>query len=287
MSNLKQLRTRLKSIQSTQKITKAMQMVSASKLKRAKDALACASDLQELSFSAIGKIVRNMHCEGIEDPLVELLSGQGAAVNPENNMLVVFTSDRGLCGSYNSSLLKELKKHMEQFPQTRLVVFGRKGYEYCKKHYRANIVKHFMIASAPAHLSEIAEFLLEELSEGRLGCCRALFGYFKNAISQEVTNKQIIPLSVDEENDSNAHANHELEGESLLITALGLYLQNSMSYFYAQAKASEEGARTTAMDNATRNAGEMMDSLRLKLNRTRQSMITTELIEIISGAEAI
>lgn len=292
MSNLKQLRGRLKTIESTQKITKAMQMVSASKLKRAKDVLSQVSELRALSLGMTKDVIKTANAEGMQDALLELMQHDAdCETKSGEQFLILFTSDRGLCGSYNSTLLRSLKKYMADAPDTKLIVFGRKGSEHCKKYYANNVVKHYLIASAPDHLGEISDFLVQNAISGSLVKLTAFFSYFKNAITQEVTNEQVIPMNFNDEaisdEESQQVVGFELEGEELLAAVLDVYIRNAVGYFYAQARASEEGARTTAMDNATRNAGEMMDNLRLKLNRTRQSIITTELIEIISGAEAV
>lgn len=289
MSGLKQLRTRLRSVISTQKVTKAMEMVAASKLRRAKEAMARAEEISLMSKDTLSIVLASQIMHDTSSNLLNLMLSEAAAKVDAVDIVVIFCSDRGLCGSYNMSLFKSLKRIMQENPKTELFVIGKKGVDYCRNLYGSNIKLHYTSAESAGKLQEIAAEIVEKFVDGKVKSCKILYNHFKNAISQVVTENSLLPLTAEHSSEikNNYLTEYAFEGENLLRRSVELYARTTLTHLLAEAKTSEEAARTTAMNSATRNAGKMIDSLRLKLNRTRQTMITTELIEIISGAEAL
>lgn len=307
MASLKQFRNRIKSIKSSEKITKAMQMVAASKLQKLKHQISN-SDPYLKVLSAIMK-------DFVESGLLEDLSinEQRYFIGDENkaDLFIVITSERGLCGSFNSSLIKKVKADISKVErdgrQVKLLIVGKKGYDLLKGKYRDiidgryNIVKGEKTGSL---FTNIKLRVLELIDKAQVGRCYIYYNKFKNAITQEPTKQCLLPAEID--NDltipeklstdklSSEISNNkkekivskfEFEGVGLIHNVIELYINGVVNYTLLQSRASEEGARMTAMDNATKNAGDMISKLTLKLNRSRQAIITKELIEIISGAE--
>lgn len=300
MPSLKDLRNRIASVQSTQKITSAMKMVAASKLKRAQAAAEEGRPYSERMERMLAQMVASM---STLEAAPKLLSGHGT----ENSYLIVaVTGDRGLCGGFNSSIVRETRRRITALTgegkQVKLLCVGRKGRDVLRRDYAGLIVDSMENVTrsgadfAPAR--DIAKRLRNMFEAGEFDTCIVIYNTFKSAIAQVVTVKQIIPFPVEDLAAAGgdgrpvavgADAEYELEpGEDQLLGAL-LPANLSMQIFRAllESYASEQGARMTAMDNATNNAADMIDKLRLKYNRTRQAAITTELIEIISGAEAL
>jgi F-type H+-transporting ATPase subunit gamma len=298
MPSLKDLRNRIASVQSTQKITSAMKMVAASKLKRAQAAAEEGRPYGERMERMLAQMVASMPSLGSAPPL---LAGHGTS---NSYLLVVVTGDRGLCGGFNSNIVRETRRRVNALAsegkQVKLLCVGRKGRDALRRDHAGRIVdtmEHVTRTSAqfgPAR--DIAKRLRNMFEAGEFDTCLVIYNTFRSAIAQVVTVKQIIPFPVEELKAAGsdrviagAEAEYELEpAEDQLLGAL-VPANLSMQIFRAllESYASEQGARMTAMDNATNNAAEMIDKLRLKYNRTRQAAITTELIEIISGAEAL
>lgn len=297
MPSLKDLRNRIASVQSTQKITSAMKMVAASKLKRAQASAEDGRPYGERMERMLAQMVAGM--SGLESA-PKLLSGHGTA---NRYLLVVVTGDRGLCGGFNSNVAREAKRRIASLTaegkQVKVLCVGRKGRDVLRRDHAGLIVETMENVTrngaqfGPAR--DIAKRLRNMFEAGEFDTCVLLYTTFKSAISLIVTAKQIIPFPVEElegkaaEAPVGGDAGYELEpAEDQLLGAL-LPANLSMQIFRAllESFASEQGARMTAMDNATNNAGDMIDKLRMKYNRTRQAAITTELIEIISGAEAL
>ena len=289
MAGLKHLRNRVKSIKSTQKITKAMQVVSAAKLRKVKDQ---AEDLNDYS----GVLAEIMH--DITTHLNQLeLDSRELKFFKENltglpHLLVVMTSERGLCGSFNSQIIRAVKRDIAtlraQDIKVRLLVIGKKGYDALKGEYADLIEEYYHVAkekSLPIVL-QVKERIVGLVNEEKIGSCYLYYNEFQNALTQVMTKLQVLPAP-QQTADSTELSSYEYEGSYFVDVLINLYITGVIKYGFLQNKASEEAARMTAMDNATRNAGELMNDLTLVLNRSRQAMITTELTEIISGAEAL
>jgi F-type H+-transporting ATPase subunit gamma len=297
MPSLKDLKIRINSVESTRKITSAMKMVAASKLKRAEGAAQEGRPYAQRMERMLSHLIASL---ANLETAPKLLSGYGG---DGSHLLVVVTGDRGLCGGFNSSIVREAKRQVaalqQQGKQVKILCLGRKGRDGLGGEFRPLIVDTVeQITRTGAQFGparDIARRLRNMFDNRDFDVCTIIYNTFKSAMTQEVTTKQIIPFPVpdlaveDEKAGSTPGATYELEpADDLLLGAL-LPANLSMQVFRAllESFASEQGARMTAMDNATRNAGDMIGSLRLTYNRRRQAAITTELIEIISGAEAV
>jgi F-type H+-transporting ATPase subunit gamma len=292
MPNLKDLKVRIRSVKSTQKITKAMKMVAASRLRRAqmraKEAHPYAERMERMLASLATAIKGS-------DAAPKLLVGTGS---DQVHLLVVMTSDRGLCGGFNGSIVRATKRKIteltRQHKKVKLLCVGSKGYDQLKHSYERNIADKFEGLSKKSVTFEDAEDVsirIQEMFEaGEFDVCTVIYNTFKSAIAQVVTYQQLIPLQLDESQASvpqGAVYEFEPSEEAILKDLLPENLAVQIFHGLLESSASEQGARMTAMDNATRNAGEMIKKLTLQYNRTRQAAITKELIEIISGAEAL
>ncbi len=292
MSNLKQLRNRVKTIKSTQKITKAMQMVSASKLNKLKAQIIDAeSYIKALSFM----MTQCSSSEMLEELTVEQQKFFTNQASNKVDLFVVFTSERGLCGSFNSSVLKQVKAAIAESlslgREIQLIVIGKKGLDGLQK-YTSHIAGYFNITKGDkANLAlQIKQKMLELITNGKVGSCYIFFSKFRNALMQVPTKHRIMPLETEvftATKDAQKNTGYEYEGANFIANLINLYISGQINFAILQSGASEEGSRMTAMDNATKNADDMIDRLTLQLNRSRQATITKELIEIISGAEAI
>ena len=296
MPNLKDLRIRIVTVKSTQKITSAMKMVSASKLRRAQTAAEAARPYADRMERMLGALTASLPTV---DGAPALLAGSG---NDQSHLIVPITADRGLCGGFNSSIVRAVRRHVialqESGKSVSVLCVGRKGRDALKRDYESLILDTREDATKTgagfeaAH--DIGQRLCAMFEAGEFDVCTVFFNTFKSVISQVVTARQIIPLPAPEGADDAAgnggsKALYILEPseEEILEALLPRNVSVQMFRALAESYASEQGARMTAMDNATRNAGEMIDDLTLTYNRTRQAVITKELIEIISGAEAL
>jgi len=297
MPNLKDLKNRIDSVKSTRKITSAMKMVAAAKLRRAQESAESAraysarmdTVLRSLAGSFAGR-------EG--GP--KLLAGTG---EDQTHLLVVFTSDRGLCGGFNGSIVREARRLVHEMKgdgkTVKLLCVGRKGGDLLKSEFAGDIIDTVIGIGGKkgieyAEATAVSDRITEMFEAGEFDVCSILFNKFQSAMTQIVTNSQLIPFTSDEEEGADADAGelkaaYEFEPEESEILEVLLPKNLGVQVFQAmlESSASEHGARMTAMDNATRNAGEMIDKLTLTYNRSRQAAITSELIEIISGAEAL
>jgi F-type H+-transporting ATPase subunit gamma len=291
MPSLKDLRNRIASTKATQKITKAMQMVSASKLRRAQAAAEAARPYAD----HMAKVLRNIAAavQGL-DSAPKLLTGTG---RDQVHLLVVCTGDRGLCGPFNSSIVRLARERavalINEGKQVKFFCVGRKGFDQLKRTYEKQIVESVELRSVRTiqftHARDIAEKIIKLFDEGAFDVCTLFFARFKSVIAQIPTAQQIIPPRFDEAAAEGGEASYEFEpDEEDILTAL-LPRNIAVQTFRALLEnvASFYGAQMSAMDNATRNAGEMIRKQTMTYNRTRQAMITKELIEIISGAEAL
>ena len=289
MPSLKDLKNRISSVKSTQKITSAMKMVAAAKLRRAQDQALASRPYTSLMDKIVSKI--SSKATGTS---IDLLTGK-----PENKtqLLVVFSADRGLCGGFNGSITRSVKKEINDLQQNgvnvKLLMVGKKSADSLNREYGNLFIDKIEGKSAKPNYADaevLATKIIDLFENGDFGVCRVIYNKFVSAIAQEVTYKSLIPAEIkineDDKNDSSVY-DFEPSEEEILSDLLPRNLATQLFSSQIESTASELAARMTAMDNATRNAGEMIDKLTLQYNRTRQAVITSELIEIISGAEAL
>jgi F-type H+-transporting ATPase subunit gamma len=290
MPSLKDLRNRIASTQATQKITKAMQMVAASKLRRAQGAVEAGRPYATHMDKMLGHIASSI--VGLENA-PKLLSGTG---RDQTQLLVVCTAERGLCGAFNSSIVRLARdaatKHLAQGRDVKFFIVGRRGYDQLRRLYEPKIVEFIELRSVRTVGFEQAQMISEKLvglfAEGAFDVATLFFSRFKSVITQIPTAQQIIPAITEESPQRGGMVyDYEPDEEELLADLLPRNIAVQVFRALLENAASEQGARMSAMDSATRNAGEMIEKQFLVLNRTRQAMITKELIEIISGAEAL
>jgi len=294
MPSLKDFRLRIASVKSTQKITSAMKMVAASKLKRAQAAAEAGRPYAERMERMLGELVGGLPTS---DGAPALLAGTGK----ENTVLLLaVTADRGLSGGFNSNVVREVRKRTKALEAdgktVKILCVGRKGRDGLKRDLASRIVAtHEQLMRAGAQFDvarKVADELVTRFEAGEFDACEVVYNQFKSVISQVVTVQRLIPFPAparQEDAGAALRAQHILEPseEEILAELLPRNLAVQVYRAFLESFASEQGARMTAMDNATRNAGDMIDSLTLRYNRTRQAYITKELIEIISGAEAL
>ena len=294
MPNLKDLKNRIASVKSTRKITKAMQMVAAAKLRRAQDAAEMSRPYTEKFNAVMGKLAASV---GDSDSAPRLLRGTGS---DDVQLLVVMTAERGLCGGFNANIAKkaraEAQKLLADGKTVKIITVGKKGRDAMKRdlgdhfihHVDLSEVKHVGYADAQA----IAADILARFDAGEFDVAKIFYSKFENVVSQIPTMQQVIPFQVDEAaaeeaEEANVVYDYEPDEEAILADLLPRGVATAIFSALLENGASEQGARMSAMDNATRNAGEMIDKLTIEYNRSRQAVITNELIEIISGAEAL
>lgn len=293
MPSLKDLRLRINSVKSTRKITSAMKMVAASKLRRAQTAAEQGRPYAARMERMLGALAAGLTGQTGAPPL---LVGTG---RDQVHLLIAVTGDRGLCGGFNSSIARATR-HLAQSliadgKTVKILTVGRKGRDQLKRDFSALIVGSFEDIGKKgvtfAETDQIADKVLSMFEEGAFDVCTVVYNRFQSAIAQIVTRQTLIPLPVPaaEEKKDASGAIYEFEPSEEAILADLLPRNLSVQLFRAllESNASEQGARMTAMDNATRNAGDMLNKLTVKYNRSRQAQITKELIEIISGAEAL
>ncbi len=291
MPSLKDLKNRIETVKSTRKITKAMQMVAAAKLRRAQEAAEMArpyAERMEAVMSGLAQAVGNS--EGA--PL--LLAGTG---EDKVHLLVVMTSERGLCGGFNSSIARlarqRIQKLLGEGKTVKILTVGKKGREQLRRDYSDHMIGHVDLSDVKrvgyANASDIASDVLNRFDAGEFDVATIFYNRFQSVISQIPTAQQIIPASFDdaEEVEGGTLYDYEPSEEAVLEDLLPRGVATQIFTALLENGASEQGARMSAMDNATRNAGEMIDKLTIQYNRSRQAVITNELIEIISGAEAL
>ena len=294
MPSLKDLKNRIKSIKSTQKITKAQKMVAASKLRRAQEQAEAARPYSQALERMLASLAASVS-EGTEAP--KLMGGTG---QDKTHLIIVATGDRGLCGAFNSSIVRATKRKIRELTSqgktVKLYFVGRKGYEQMKNEFSSYIIG--TQGNLPRKLSyeyagDIVGNIVRMFDEGQFDVCHVVYNQFKSAISQVITFQQLIPLQLPQKTSasdmsaSTGYYEYEPDESDILSDLLPRNLGVQTYRALLENAASEQGARMTAMDNATRNAGDMIKKLNLKYNRTRQAAITKELIEIISGAEAV
>ena len=295
MPNLKELKNKIDSVRSTRKITQAMKMVAASKLRRAQDTAEAARPYSEKMAKIMSSLSNSME-DSESSP--DLLLGKK---DNKTHLILAVTSDRGLCGGFNSSIVKAVKNKVLELEKDnikfKIICIGRKGFDVLKSLYEENVIMNSNISVKNGYeLSEqIGKEVILRFEKDEYGSCSIIYNKFKSAISQIVSEQSIIPCLIsderedDKENDNSLGINFEFEPDESEILADLLPKNISVQIYKAilESGAGEQGARMAAMDNATRNAGEMIDKLNLSYNRQRQAIITGELIEIIAGAEAL
>ena len=290
MPSLKDLKNRIGSVKSTQKITSAMKMVAAAKLRKAQEQALASRPYTSLMDNIVSKIASKASSSSID-----LLVGK-----PENKtyLLVVFSADRGLCGGFNGSITRtvrsEVKKLKDDGIDVKLLMVGKKSSDSLNRDFGKLFVEKIDGKSAKPNYSDaevLAKKIIDLFEDGQFGVCKVIYNKFVSAITQEVTFKSLIPVEVKEseieKDNSSSIYDFEPSEEEILNDLLPRNLATQLFSSQIESTASELAARMTAMDNATRNAGDMIDNLTLQYNRTRQAVITKELIEIISGAEAL
>jgi len=292
MASLDDLKKRISSVKSTQKITKAMKMVAAAKLRRAQENAEKGRPYSE----KMNNIILNLS-GGISDKesAPKLLIGTG---EEKIHLCIVLTSDRGLCGGFNSNIIKKAKSYFKKIlndnKTLKIITVGSKGYDQLKRAYKDYIIEKISFKESKNinyfDADKVGKIIIDRFKKKEFDVCAIFYNQFKNVITQIPQEQQIIPLKASEEKkDSSSEDNYEFEPEEDEILSNLLPKNISTQIFKAMLEnsASEQGSRMTAMDNATRNAGEMVDKLTIQYNRSRQAAITKELIEIISGAESL
>ena len=291
MASLDDLKKRISSVKSTQKITKAMKMVAAAKLRRAQESAEKGRPYSE----KMNNIILNLS-SGISDKenAPKLLSGTG---EDKVHLCVVMTSDRGLCGGFNSNIIKKAKLYFQNLSESgkelKIITVGSKGYDQLKRVYHDKIIENISFKESKNtnyfDADKVGKIIIEKFEKKEFDVCTIFYNQFKNVITQIPQEQQIIPLKMLEEKDQSSDIGYEFEPDEDEILGNLLPKNISTQIFKAMLEnsASEQGSRMSAMDNATRNAGEMVDKLTIEYNRSRQAAITKELIEIISGAESL
>ena len=294
MASLKALRGRINSVKSTRKITSAMKMVAASKLKRAQTQAEAARPYAERMQRMLAALAQS--AQG-SPTAPRMLVGTG---QDKVHLLVVVTADRGLAGAFNTNVGRAARTAIQRLEgegkTVKVITVGRKGRDYLKREYASRLVGEYSFAGKKrvefADVSEVAARVTQMLEAGEFDVCTVIYNRFVSVISQVPTESRMIPLSIESAEAAPAgknQAQYEFEPDEETILAALLPRNMAIQLFRAliESGAGEQGARMAAMDNATRNAGEMINRLTLNYNRTRQANITRELIEIISGAEAL
>ena len=291
MASLDDLKKRIASVKSTQKITKAMKMVAAAKLRRAQDSAEKGRPYSE----KMNNVILNLS-NGISDKenAPRLLSGTGS---DKIHLCVVMTSDRGLCGGFNTNIIKKAKAYFskisEEGKELKIITVGSKGNDQLKRVFGDKIIENISFKNSKNvnyfDADKVGKMIIEKFEKEEFDVCTIFYNQFKNVITQIPQAQQIIPLEADKKNGELDGSSYEFEPDEDEILSNLLPKNISTQIFKAMLEnsASEQGSRMSAMDNATRNAGEMVDKLTIEYNRSRQAAITKELIEIISGAESL
>ncbi len=290
MASLDDLKKRIASVKSTQKITKAMKMVAAAKLRRAQESAEKGRPYSE----KMNNVILNLS-NGISDKenAPKLLSGTD---QEKTHLCVVMTSDRGLCGGFNSNIIKKAKSYfakiLDEGKELKIITVGSKGNDQLKRVYGDKIIENISFKESKNanyfDADKVGKMVIEKFEAGEFDVCTIFYNQFKNVITQIPQAQQIIPLNNEgEESSSEESYEFEPDEDEILSNLLPKNISTQIFKAMLENSASEQGSRMSAMDNATRNAGEMVDKLTIEYNRSRQAAITKELIEIISGAESL
>jgi F-type H+-transporting ATPase subunit gamma len=297
MASLKELNVRIKSVKSTQKITSAMKMVAAAKLRRAQESAEAARPYAQRMERMVASVADSL--AGIEGA-PRMLAGTG---REDTHLIVPCTADRGLCGAFNGSIIREVRRLVRELKSNgktvKILCVGRKGRDGLRREFAADIIDTVQgIGRRGVEFTEargVAEKITASFDAGEFDVCTIVFNRFQSAMTQIPTAQRLVPFKPEKKAEAEAEVStgpkaiyiFEPEEDELLAGLLPMNIGTQMFQALLESAASEHGARMTAMDNATRNAGDMIDNLTLTFNRTRQAEITTELVEIVSGAEAL
>jgi len=289
MPNLSDLKNRIASVKSTRKITKAMQMVASAKLRRAQDAAQAGRPYAERFNAVMAGLAASV---GASEGGPKLLTGTGS---DQTQLLVVMSAERGLCGGFNSNIVKlariAAKQLLAEGKTVKILTVGKKGRESLKREFGALLVDHVDLSDVKRvgydNASAIAQNVLHRFDAGEFDVAKIFYSEFGSVVNQIPTELQVIPAKFEAVTDEGTVYDYEPSEEGILADLLPRSVATQIFTALLENAASEQGARMSAMDNATRNAGEMIDKLTIQYNRSRQAKITNELIEIISGAEAL
>ena len=290
MANLKDLKNRISSVKNTRKITKAMQMVAAAKLRRAQESAEQSRPYAERFMGVLSGLAASV---GKSEGAPKLLRGTG---EDQVHLLVVMTAERGLCGGFNSNIAKRARAHIAQLQEAgktvKILTVGKKGRDQLKREFGAAFIDHVDLTEVKrvgySDAQAIARDLVIRFDAGEFDVATLFYSKFVNVVTQVPTALQVIPAAFEEEAEADSTVyDYEPSEEAILSDLLPRGVATQIFSALLENGASEQGARMSAMDNATRNAGDMIDKLTIEFNRSRQAVITNELIEIISGAEAL
>ena len=291
MASLDDLKKRISSVKSTQKITKAMKMVAAAKLRRAQENAERGRPYSEKMNNIILNLSNSM---ADFENAPKLLVGTG---EDKVHLCVVMTADRGLCGGFNSNIIKKAKaffhKLSESGKEIKIITVGSKGYDQLKRLYKDKIIERISFKESKNvnyfDANKVGKIIIEKFEKKEFDVCTIFYNQFKNVITQIPQEQQIIPLKTSEKKEESPEQSYEFEPDEdeILLNLLPKNISTQIFKAMLENSASEQGSRMSAMDNATRNAGEMVERLTIQYNRSRQAAITKELIEIISGAESL
>ena len=289
MPSLKDLKNRIESVKSTRKITKAMQMVAAAKLRRAQESAEAGRPYAERFNAVMAKLAASV---GDNESAPKLLTGTGS---DQVHLLVVLTAERGLCGGFNSNIAKLARARAEELTAAgktvKILTVGKKGRDQLKRDWADSFVGHVDLTEVKrvgySDAQGVAQDILNRFDAGDFDVATIFYSKFVNVVTQEPTALQIIPAAFESTGETGTVFDYEPGEEEILADLLPRGVATQIFSALLENGASEQGARMSAMDNATRNAGEMIDKLTIEFNRSRQAVITNELIEIISGAEAL
>ncbi len=291
MPSLKDLKNRIESVKNTRKITKAMQMVAAAKLRRAQESAEASRPYTERFNSVMGALASSV--SGSKNA-PKLLSGTG---DDQTHLLVVLTAERGLCGGFNSNISRMAKNHGHKLlaagKNVKIITVGKKGRDNLRRDFGDYFIAHVDLSDVRrvgyADAQSIAKDVIDRFDRSEFDVATLFYSQFENVVSQIPTAQQIIPARYDEaaSNETSIFYEYEPDERAILANLLPRGVATQIFAALLENGASEQGARMSAMDNATRNAGDMIDKLTIEYNRSRQAVITNELIEIISGAEAL
>ena len=290
MANLKDLKNRISSVKNTRKITKAMQMVAAAKLRRAQESAEQSRPYAERFMGVLSGLAASV---GKSEGAPKLLRGTG---EDQVHLLVVMTAERGLCGGFNSNIAKRARAHIAQLQEAgktvKILTVGKKGRDQLKRDFGDVFIDHVDLTEVKrvgySDAQAIARDLVIRFDAGEFDVATLFYSKFVNVVTQVPTALQVIPAAFEEETEADSTVyDYEPSEEAILSDLLPRGVATQIFSALLENGASEQGARMSAMDNATRNAGDMIDKLTIEFNRSRQAVITNELIEIISGAEAL
>ena len=294
MPSLDDLKKRITSVKSTQKITKAMKMVATAKLRKAQENAEKGRPYSERMNNIILNLSKNITDK---ENSSKLLVGTG---REDTHLCIVLTADRGLCGGFNTNIIKKAKNYFDKLSKEgkkfKIITVGTKGYDQLKRNYKDKIIEKISFKDSKNinyfDAEKVGSLILEKFDKEEFDICTIFYNKFKNVMTQIPQQQQIIPLQSEDENDSSNEQSDdsyefEPDEDEILSNLLPKNISTQIFKAMLENSASEQGSRMTAMDNATRNAGELVDKLTINYNRSRQAAITKELIEIISGAESL